>query len=88
MGIPNFNLEPTLMVEDTATAKSIAYYSMSDAAIFVGLTPHGLIKRTNRFNKQHPGAPVYKVKFGNNARAKYYTQEDLHRLSGLTVVAK
>ena len=84
--IPNFNLKPTMTVKDTVTAKSISYYSMSDAAIFVGLSPHGLIKRAKRFNQQHPDAPVLTSNFGG--RAVYYTQEDLHRLSELTVAAK
>lgn len=78
--IPNFNLEPTLVAE------GIAYYSRNDAAIFVGLSPHGLIKRAKNFNKQHPDTPVLTPNFGG--RAVYYTQEDLRRLSALTVVAK
>lgn len=86
MGRPNFNLKPTMIIEDAATAEDIAYYSRSDAGIFSGLTTQGLNKRVTRFNKEHPNAPVHKISFGG--RAVYYTQEDLHRLSALTVVKK
>ncbi|BCL83153.1 hypothetical protein ccbrp13_56180 [Ktedonobacteria bacterium brp13] len=89
MAVPQFQLEATM------EADGVAYYNMADAAIFAGMTIHGLNKRVDRWNEEHKDAwekdhkkddePIEKVPFGG--RSKYYKRDDLRRLFNLSVSA-